>query len=70
VVAALPVPTAWAKGGKATTGDDGRAAITIRPTAKLPLERGTLWVFLQASKPGDDKVLKVSGARLAQVRIG
>lgn len=70
VVAALPVPTAWAKGGKATTGDDGRAAITIRPTAKLPLERGTLSVFLQASKPGDDKVLKVSGARLAQVRIG
>ena len=70
VVAALPVPTAWAKGGKATTGDDGRAAIEIRPTAKLPLVRGSLAVFLQASKTGDDKVLKVSGARLAQVRIG
>lgn len=70
VVAALPLPTAWARGGKATTGADGRVAIEIRPTAKLSLKRGTLAVFLQATKPGDDKVLKVSGARVAQIRVG
>ena len=70
VVAALPLPTAWAKAGKAITGVDGRAAIELRPTAKLPLARGTLAVFLQATKPGDDAVLKVSGARMAQIRIG
>jgi len=70
VVAALPLPTAWAKGGSATTGADGRAAITIRPTAKLPLTPGTLSVFLQATRTGDDKLLKVTGSRLAQIRIG
>ena len=70
VVAALPLPTAWASGGRATTGVDGRAAIEIRPTAKLPLTKGSLAIFLQATKPGDDTVLKVSGARLAQIRIG
>ena len=70
VVAALPLPAAWAKGGKVTTGPDGRVAIEIRPTAKLPLAKGSLSVFLQATKPGDDKVLKVSGARIAQIGIG
>ena len=70
VVAALPLPTAWARGGKATTGVDGHAAIEIRPTAKLPLAKGVLSVFLQSTKPGDDAVLKVSGARIAQIRIG
>jgi hypothetical protein len=69
-IAALPLPAAWAKGGAAVTGADGHAAITIRPTAALPLTKGTLPLFLQASKPADDKVLKVSGARMAQIRIG
>ena len=52
------------------TGADGRVGITIRPTAKLPLTPGTLSVFLQATRTGDDKLLKVTGSRIAQIRIG
>ena len=70
VVAALPLPTAWAKGGSAITGADGRVGITIRPSARLPLTKGTLSVFLQATRTGDDKLLKVTGSRLAQISIG
>jgi hypothetical protein len=70
VVQAVPAVASWARGGKATTGADGVAAIEIRPSAKLPLARGTLPLFLQVTKPGDDPVFTVGSSRLAQVTIG
>ena len=69
-VRATPLPGSWATGTTGVTGADGRAALELRPTAKLPLVRGSLAVFLQATKPADDALLPVTGSRVIGIRVG
>lgn len=69
-VKATPLPGPWARGTSAVTGADGRAALEIRPTAKLPLAKGSLPVLVQAGKTGDDATLPVTGLRAISVAIG
>jgi hypothetical protein len=70
VVLATPLPVVWAKGATASTGHDGRAAIEIRPTAKLPLAKGSLPIVVKVTKPGDDPLLPVTGMRLITIPVG
>ena len=70
VVTATPLPGIWAKGTSAPTGADGKAAIEIRPTVKLPLKKGNLPVLLKATKPQDDATLPVTGFRAVQLAVG
>jgi hypothetical protein len=52
------------------TGSDGVARITVRPTFRLPLQRGASVVFfLRARKPGENLLAGVSTRRLVQVRV-
>lgn len=54
-----------------TTGTDGWATFQFRPTAQLPLQRGSyLVVFLRARKAGDSLLSGVSTRRLVQVALG
>ena len=56
---------------EARTGMDGWATITIQPTAKLPLARGSALVFfVRARKDGDSLLAGVSTRRLVQVLLG
>jgi len=53
-----------------TTGSDGIATLTFRPTARLPLVRNTaVQFFLRARKAGENPLAGVSTRRLVQVRI-
>ena len=52
------------------TGSDGVARIVVRPTFRLPLQRGASVVFfLRARKPGENLLAGVSTRRLVQVRV-
>ena len=53
-----------------TANSSGVASIVVRPTARLPLQRGASVVFfLRARKPGDNVLAGVSTRRLVQVRV-
>jgi hypothetical protein len=52
------------------TDGSGIARITVRPTFRLPLQRGASVVFfLRARKPGDNLLAGVSTRRLVQVKV-
>lgn len=52
------------------TDSSGVASITVRPTFRLPLQRGASVVFfLRARKPGDSVLAGVSTRRLVQVKV-
>lgn len=70
VVLATPLPIVWARGASAATGHDGRVALEIRPTARLPLAKGSLPIVVKATKPGDDALLPVTGLRLITIPVG
>jgi hypothetical protein len=53
-----------------STGADGFATLTLVPTAKLPLARGALVLFVRVRKSGDPLLGGVSSRRLVQIRIG
>lgn len=71
LVYALGIPYSWVRGGaEVATDSSGWATIVLRPTAAMPLRRGTaLVVFVRARKPGDDLLAGVSTRRLVQARI-
>lgn len=52
------------------TGADGYATLTLAPTARLPLRRGSLVLFVRVRKAGDPLLAGVSNRRLVQVGIG
>jgi hypothetical protein len=71
LVYALGLPYGWIRNApEVTTGGDGWATIQFVPTAKMPLRRGALVLFLRARKPGDNPLAGVSTRRLVQVGIG
>lgn len=55
---------------EAATDGSGVARITVRPTFRLPLQRGySVVFFLRARKPGDNVLAGVSTRRLVQVKV-
>ena len=71
LVLASAVPFGRVTGAPETTANSsGVASIVVRPTARLPLQRGASVVFfLRARKPGDNVLAGVSTRRLVQVRV-
>jgi hypothetical protein len=55
---------------EATSGPDGYATLTLTPTVRLPLSRGSLVLFVRVRKAGDPLLAGVSNRRLVQVGVG
>jgi len=71
LVYVLGLPYGWVYSAPETATDgSGWATIQIRPTAKMPLRRGDLVMFVRARKPGDNLLAGVSTRRLVQEPIG
>jgi hypothetical protein len=70
LVYALGLPYSWTGNApEVQTDGSGWATLTMRPSAKLPLHRGALVVFVRARKPGDNLLAGISTRRLVQVGI-
>lgn len=71
LVYALGLPYGWVRNAnEAPTNASGWATLVFRPTAALPIRRGTdLVVFVRARKPGDNLLAGVSTRRLVQAAI-
>jgi hypothetical protein len=71
LVYALGLPYGWvANAPEVSTDGSGCATITLQPTARLPLHRAALVIFVRARKPGENLLAGVSTRRLVQVGIG
>jgi len=69
-VASVP-PDLTRPAAEVTTGQDGWASVTLRPTAKLQLRKGgSLYLFVRARKPGENLLAGVSTRRLVRVAVG
>lgn len=56
---------------EAQTAEDGWATLTLQPTARMPLAKGSaLVLFVRARKAGDNLLAGVSSRRLVQITVG
>ncbi len=70
LVYVLGLPYPWLRAApEATTGADGWATIQLFPTAKMPIRRAALVLFVRARRPGDNLLAGVATRRLVQVSI-
>lgn len=69
-VASVP-PDVTRPAAEVTTGPDGWASVTLRPTTKLQLRRGgSLYLLVRARKSGENVLAGVSTRRLVRVAVG
>ncbi|MEP6976558.1 MAG: hypothetical protein ABI948_00740 [Thermoleophilia bacterium] len=69
VQAASVPPDVTRPAAEVTTGRDGWASVTLRPTTKLQLRRGSLYLFVRARKPGENLLAGVSTRQLVRVPV-
>jgi hypothetical protein len=70
LVYALGAPYAWLKGGvEVATDQNGWATITLTPSDKMPLGRGSLLLFIRARVQGQDPLAGASSRRLVNILI-
>jgi hypothetical protein len=68
-VMAVP-PDQVARASERRTAASGWANVVLRPTAALTLRQGgSLYLYVQARKPGDTALSSVSAARLVRVPL-
>ncbi|MDQ5822326.1 MAG: hypothetical protein M3540_12875 [Actinomycetota bacterium] len=68
-VASVP-PDVTRAAAEVTTGRDGWASVTLRPTAKLQLRRGgSLYLLVRARKSGENVLAGVSTRRLVRLPV-
>jgi hypothetical protein len=71
LVYVLPLPYGLIRNApEVQTDGTGWASIQLVPTAKLPLRRGSLVMFVRARKSGENLLAGVSTRRLVQIRTG
>ena len=69
VKAASVPPDVTQPAAEVTTGRDGWASVTFRPTTKLQLRRGSLYLFVRARKPGESLLAGVSTRQLVRIPV-